>query len=58
MYRLVQVRQNLKKDFFGLAARNRLSLSLPLSFSSSSYFLYFSNIQLRYRPTTNNVAIA
>ena len=43
-YRLVQlqVRQNLKKRLFGLAARNRLSLSLPLSFSSSSYFLSFS----------------
>ena len=27
---------------FGLAARNRLSLSLPLSFSPSSYFLSFS----------------
>ena len=41
-YRLVQVRQNLKKRLFGLAARNRLSLSLPLSFSSSSYYLSFS----------------
>ena len=41
-YRLVEVRQNLKKGLFGLAARNRLSLSLPLSFSSSSYFLSFS----------------
>ena len=42
-YRLVQVRQNLKKKrLFGLAARNRLSLSLPLSFSPSSYFLSFS----------------
>ena len=40
-YRLVQVRQNLKKRLFGLAARNRLSLFLPLSFSSSSYFLSF-----------------
>ena len=35
-YRLVQVRQNQKK------ASKRLSLSLPLSFSPSSYFLYFS----------------
>ena len=31
-----------KKRLFGLAARNRLSLSLPLSFSSSSYFLSYS----------------
>ena len=31
-----------KKRLFGLAARNRLSLSLPLSFSSSSYFISFS----------------
>ena len=41
-YRLVQVRQNLKKRLFGLAARNRLSLFLPLSFSPSSHFLSFS----------------
>ena len=42
-YCLVQVRQNHKKKrLFGLAARNRLALSLPLSFSSSSYFLSFS----------------
>ena len=41
-YRLVQVRQNLKKRHFGLAARNRLSLFLPLSFSPSSHFLSFS----------------
>ena len=42
-YHLVQVWQNLKKKkLFGLAARNRLSLSLPLSFSSSPYFLSFS----------------
>ena len=41
-YRLVQVRQNLKKRLFGLAARNRLSLFLTLSFSPSSYFLSFS----------------
>ena len=41
-YRLVQIRQNLKKRLFGLAARNRLSLSRPLSFSPSSYFLSFS----------------
>ena len=42
-YCLVQVRQNFKKKKdFGLAARNRLSLPLPLSFSSSSYFLSFS----------------
>ena len=40
-YRLVQVRQN-QKILFGLAARKRLSLSLPLSFSPSSYFLSFS----------------
>ena len=39
----LKVRQNLKKKrLFGLAARNRLSLSLPLSFSSSSDFLSFS----------------
>ena len=31
-----------QKRLFGLAARNRLSLFLPLSFSSSSYFLSFS----------------
>ena len=31
-----------KKRLFGLAARNRLSLSLPLSFSPLSYFLSFS----------------
>ena len=31
-----------QKRLFELAARNRLSLSLPLSFSSSSYFLSFS----------------
>ena len=31
-----------QKRLFRLAARNRLSLSLPLSFSSSSYFLSFS----------------
>ena len=39
-YRLVQVQQNLKKTF-GLAAHNYkcLSLSHPLSFSSSSYTL-------------------
>ena len=41
-YRLVQVRQNLKKRLFGLAARDRLSLFLPLSFSPSSHFLSFS----------------
>ena len=42
-YRLVQVRQNLKKKrLFGLAAHYRPSLSLPPSFSSSSYFLSFS----------------
>ena len=43
-YRLVQVRQNQKKKkrLFGLAARNRLSLSLPLSFSPLSYCLSFS----------------
>ena len=41
-YRLVQVRQNLKKRLFGLAACNRFCLSLPLSFSSSSNFLSFS----------------
>ena len=41
-YRLVQVRQNQKKRLFGLAARNRLSLSLPLSYSPLSYFLSFS----------------
>ena len=42
-YRLVQVRQNHKKKrLFVLAARNRLSLFLPLSFSHSSYFLSFS----------------
>ena len=42
-HHLVRVRQNLKrKGLFGLAARNRLSLSHPLSFSSSSYFLSFS----------------
>ena len=39
---LVQVRQNFKKRLFLLAARNRLSLSLPLSLSTSSYFLSFS----------------
>ena len=31
-----------KKRLFGLSARNRLSLSLPLSFSPLSYFLSFS----------------
>ena len=31
-----------QKRLFGWAARNRLSLSLPLSFSSSSYLLSFS----------------
>ena len=31
-----------QKRLFGLAARKRRSLSLPLSFSSSSYFLPFS----------------
>ena len=45
-FRLVQVRQNLKErkkeKLVGLAARNRLSLSLPLSFSSSSHFISFS----------------
>ena len=42
-YRLVQVRQNLKKKrLLGLAAHDRLFLPLPLSFSSSSYFLSFS----------------
>ena len=41
-YRLVQVRQNLEKRLVGLAARNRLSLSLPLSFSYLSYPLSFS----------------
>ena len=41
-YRSGQVQQNLKKRLFGLAACNRLSLSLPLSLSSSSYFLSFS----------------
>ena len=48
-YRLVQVRQNLKKKKkdCGLAARNRLSLSLPLSFSSSSYFLSFSKTKIQ-----------
>ena len=40
-YRLVQVRQNLKKSYSRLAARNRLSLSLPLSCLFSSYFLSF-----------------
>ena len=33
---------NSPKRLFGLAARKRLSLSLTLSFSSSSYFLSFS----------------
>ena len=37
---LNQVRQNQKR-LFGLVARKRLSLSLPLSFSPSSYFLSF-----------------
>ena len=32
----------IKKILLGLAARKRLSLSLPLSFSPSSYFLSFS----------------
>ena len=42
-YRLVQVRQNLKKKrLFGLAASYCHFLSLPPSFSSSSYFLSFS----------------
>ena len=41
MYRLVQVRQS-QKGLFGLMAHNRLSLSLLLSFSSSSYFLSFT----------------
>ena len=43
-YRLVQVRQNLKKKKkkLGLAARNPLSLSLARSFSSSLYVLSFS----------------
>ena len=31
-----------QKSIFGLATRNHLSLSLLLSFSSSSYFLSFS----------------
>ena len=37
-----------------LAARNRLSLSLPLSFSSSSYFLSFS-IQKRKLPGSHRL---
>ena len=41
-HRLVQVRQNPPKKTLRLAARSRLSVSLPLSFSSSSYFLSFS----------------
>ena len=39
--RLVQVHK-IKKRLLGLAARKRLSVSLPLSFSPSSYFLSFS----------------
>ena len=34
--------RTIQKILFGLAARKRLSLSLPLSFSPSSYFLSFS----------------
>ena len=41
-HRTILIRQNLQKRLFGLAARNRLSLSLPLSFSPSSSFLSFS----------------
>ena len=37
----------IKKRLFGLAARKRLSLSLPLSFSPSSYFLSFSIQKMR-----------
>ena len=48
MYCLVQVLQNLKKRLFGLAACNRLSLSLPFSFSSSSYLLSFSKQKLGF----------
>ena len=56
-YRLVQVRQNLKRRLFGLAARNRLSLSLPLSFSSSSYFLSFS-IQKWIFPVSHRLMVS
>ena len=53
--RLIQVRQNLKKKrLFGLAARNCHSLSLPLSFSSSSYFLSFSK-QKSILPVSNRL---
>ena len=41
-YRLAQVRAKISKSLLGLAARNRLSLSLPPSYSTSSYFLSFS----------------
>ena len=40
-YRLAQVHKDLK-GLFELVARNHLSQSLSLSFSSSSYFLSFS----------------
>ena len=53
-YRLVKVQQNLKERLFGLATRNRLSLSLPLSFSSSSYFLSFSKQKLNYAGYTKS----
>ena len=41
-HRIILWSDSQKRILFGLAARNRLSLSLPLSFSSSSYFLSFS----------------
>ena len=53
-YRLVQVRQNLKKRLFWLAARNRLSVSLPLKFSSSSYFL---SIFHKAKPTPRQISL-
>ena len=46
-YRLVQIRQNPKKRLFGLAARNRLSLSLFLFHSLlrlTSFLSQYKNI--------------
>ena len=45
-YHLIQIRQNLKKDFLGWRP-TKAFLSLPLSCSPSSYFLSFSLQKVR-----------
>ena len=55
-YRLLQVRQNLKKRLFGLAARNRLSSYLFLVHSLlrlTSFLSQYKNEDMDPRTTSN-----